>query len=633
MDVRGRTSTHSTHRARPLGRAVLGACAAGALAVGLVSPVTLASPRAEVAAAAGQAGVIAYQGEEWPRSRSGIFTVHSDGSHRLKIAPTGEQPRWSPDGSRLLFADITRRATGSTPDLVSVRPDGSDRQVLVRGGVYFGGAYSPDGSKVALIRTGSNSNHLMVLDLATHALSRVPETAAGFPDVVSWKGVDWSPDGTTLAFGGDTGEVYDDYSDVTAVFTVGVDGTGLRRLTGFGQVTGPRFSPDGTRILYATTYEGRGGSPDGITLRSVRTDGTDDRRVLARRDTGPGDWSPNGSHLVTGAWGVEAELAFWPFERAPLRGLWLAGSDGEASVPLVRGGRWPDWGPRSVAAATAPTVSTHHAGRPLVVNGTNTAGLGLERLEGDGDLAPLTSDGSSGAPQLSAEGTSLWFLRSGGHAASGWRMDSSGGGATRLVQRFPDSSHVAWDSRSSRVVLARESGLVLRDLVTGARSVVVAPFDGWSFDEVAWSDDGRWIAASARRGSPAGATAGHGILLVRPGGSGRHFAVTAGAHLSLEQPDLTPDAAWVAYTVRRGPDGAPNVRAVRRDGTRDHVVVATRGWDFSPAWSPSGHRLAVISDGPRPNGAQPKPGVWVVNRDGSNPELVLFRRGLVDLDW
>jgi TolB protein len=57
-------------------------------------------------------------------------------------------PSWSPDGGRILF---TREpaATGGRPDLYTIKPDGTDLQLLKSNA--FHGIWSPDGSKIAFV--------------------------------------------------------------------------------------------------------------------------------------------------------------------------------------------------------------------------------------------------------------------------------------------------------------------------------------------------------------------------------------------------------------------------------------------------------------------------------------------------
>jgi Tol biopolymer transport system component len=105
----------------------------------------------------------------------------------------------------------------------------------------------------------------------------------------------WSPDGKKLAFAGYSGDPNDPdmaYDEI-AIWTVGVDGKGLKRLR-VGNL--PVWSADGS-IAYVTT---------GVTcptLRTMRPDGSHVRTLYKPRKCGgdpgrPGDFSPSGRTLV-----------------------------------------------------------------------------------------------------------------------------------------------------------------------------------------------------------------------------------------------------------------------------------------------------------------------------------------------
>jgi Tol biopolymer transport system component len=81
-----------------------------------------------------------------------LWVVNVDGSdpHRLSTpgAPPGWWARWSPDGSKILFATERLQPTGA---LWTVRPDGSDLTKVFEdeeGRVATGPSWSPDGSRI-----------------------------------------------------------------------------------------------------------------------------------------------------------------------------------------------------------------------------------------------------------------------------------------------------------------------------------------------------------------------------------------------------------------------------------------------------------------------------------------------------
>ncbi|HKZ25151.1 MAG TPA: hypothetical protein VJ398_05105, partial [Acidimicrobiia bacterium] len=97
----------------------------------------------------------------------------------------------------------------------------------------------------------------------------------------------WSPDGGKVAFSAD-----DD------IYMVGADGTGLVRLTDDPAADWePRFSPDGSTILFATNRD------DQFEIYAMATDGSNLRNISRHpgADDGWGGiaWLPDGSGFVT----------------------------------------------------------------------------------------------------------------------------------------------------------------------------------------------------------------------------------------------------------------------------------------------------------------------------------------------
>jgi TolB protein len=117
----------------------------------------------------------------------------------------------------------------------------------------------------------------------------------------------WNPTGTQIAFSRlASGGRYD-------LYLINADGTGERRLTetpAFDEIA-PRFSPDGTRLVfeYDNLPAYTGGTPivyhpdNGVYILTLATGAT--RRVLAQPFPGRPDWSSDGTQIVCGGYDVD----------------------------------------------------------------------------------------------------------------------------------------------------------------------------------------------------------------------------------------------------------------------------------------------------------------------------------------
>jgi CubicO group peptidase (beta-lactamase class C family) len=181
----------------------------------------------------------------------------------------------------------------------------------------------------------------------------------------------------------------DEHADV---WTVRVDGTGLRRLTDTDGVDGgPAWSPDGDRIVFGST---RDGQPE---LYIMDADGSDERRLT--RDLavdGAGRFSPDGSRI-----------AFASDRRGNLD-IWTMASDGSdprrlTSSPLDE--RLPSFSSDGrIAFETGPEGE-----RDLAVMDGDGSDLLLMQREGDQFHASWAPDGSRLAYQEGGDG--IWTVR------------------------------------------------------------------------------------------------------------------------------------------------------------------------------------------------------------------------------
>jgi Tol biopolymer transport system component len=232
---------------------------------------------------------------EWDQgiSQARWFTVSTDGSDARDLGIVASCAEWFPDGSRILITNDADRGPGSPLRPATIRPDGSGLRALDATedpGLELGcGDVSPHGSRIAL--EGFNEQG----DTTRGGIYTVRASDGGDLERLT-SGLDstpdYSPDGSRLVFMRTKPGVQPDGAG--ALFVVGVDGSGLRRITPWGSSFLDRaWSPDGRWIAFQRPYG---------QLYLVHPDGTGLHRVPVDLPPGAGarqpSWSPDGEWLV-----------------------------------------------------------------------------------------------------------------------------------------------------------------------------------------------------------------------------------------------------------------------------------------------------------------------------------------------
>jgi len=160
-----------------------------------------------------------------------LYLIDADGTRRIQLTqfrveelPT--QPTWSPDGTSLAFS--FNKGFGTPRSLDVINTDGSGLTVLLANvtqnpsGADLEPAWAPDGSRIAYVLfTGRYELWLMDPDGSHRTRIFVsPNNCC----IMSWGGPSWSPDATRIAVGaGDLWVMNADGSDPRDLKTFGTD--------------------------------------------------------------------------------------------------------------------------------------------------------------------------------------------------------------------------------------------------------------------------------------------------------------------------------------------------------------------------------------------------------------------------
>jgi len=283
-----------------------------------------------------------------------IFTIHRDGAGRRQVTHPRRtslttEPDWAPNGRWLVYT-VYPDGDEDRSRIVKVRPNGSHRtrlSISCTGKCLSDGfpQWAPHSKRITFQRgLGPRVHHNKVVAIFVMTAEgtnprRVTQQRARLTVDARWQdeAPSWSPSGQRIAF-----ERFDRQTDHQALFTIDVDGTGIRRITPWRlDASQPDYSPNGRWIMFRSHEE----SDTQGNVWLVRPNGLH-RHAITHTPDGSGKWqsgsfSPNG-HRITAA-------------KAPGEGaagnadVYVMNVDGTDRRNLTQSPRWdsaPDWGPR-----------------------------------------------------------------------------------------------------------------------------------------------------------------------------------------------------------------------------------------------------------------------------------------------
>jgi Tol biopolymer transport system component len=304
-----------------------------------------------------------------------IFTIDADGSNRVQLTG-GPRPRseggdyypvFSPDRARLAFVRVFNDGDSDVGARIYLMDaDGSNQEPLTGGRreVYeFNPQWAPGGQSLAFARIGHGSSAIFAIRSdGSHRYAVVKRRFAADPFAFLGEPA-WDPDGALLAY---TRTTFGESFYRPSLHIVDRSGTNKQRLA--RNASAAAWSPDGTRIAFASTRDENGTECDSdfcsyrTELYVMDADGTSRTRLTRNKgyDYSP-DWSADGQHLVF------ASDRNFPSGSNSAE-IYSIEPDGSCLTWLTNGSPasfTPDWQPDPLAG-TAPSGCGAVSRRPLV---------------------------------------------------------------------------------------------------------------------------------------------------------------------------------------------------------------------------------------------------------------------------
>ncbi len=158
-------------------------------------------------------------------NRQEIWIMNADGGAARSLGVSGDCPRWSPDGSQLVYHSVR----AGNAELYTCASDGTKERQLTHSPEHEGEPdWSPDGRRIVFTRCTGEWDSIPSIPTYEIGVMNADGSAARLltTNTAYDGGARWSPDGLSLAFVSNRAP-----AGKWEIFVMAADGTNVRRIT------------------------------------------------------------------------------------------------------------------------------------------------------------------------------------------------------------------------------------------------------------------------------------------------------------------------------------------------------------------------------------------------------------------